>query len=288
MVMAIALDITVIAIIAAFGWNGWKRGILPAAISIGITLLAALVAFFASAPLAASVYDNNVKTAVVGALQNGLESIDAVPIIQDVVKEQLNVDISDEDIDRIVQSDDVKSELQSIASEKGEYISDEEINEKWDELVSVETLTELVGDKVPEKIIENVSNTLTENEENISTAIKVVCDRDREAAAQKVEEKLFRGKVSVIVRAAVALCLFAVIAVVLQAVYFILRRIKIIPPLKILLKMPGALVGVAEGIVLFIVMGVCLGKMIDNSYGILEFLGADVIDKTFIFKLFVR
>lgn len=288
MVMAISLDITVIAIIAAFGWKGWRRGILPAVISAGITLLAALVAFFASAPLSESVYDNNIRTSVVEVLQSGLEGIDAVPIIQDVVKEQLNVDISDDDIDRIVQSDDVKSELQSIASENGEYISNEELNEKWDELVSVKTLTELVGDKVPEEIIENVSNALSENEENISTAIKVVCDKDRESAAKKVEEKLFRAKVTVIVRAVVALCLFVVIAVALQAVYFILRQIKVIPPLRILLKMPGALVGTAEGILLFIVLGAGLGKIIDNSYGILEFLGADIIDKTFIFKLFVR
>lgn len=286
--MEISLDITVISIIAAFGWRGAKRGIIPAAISIGITLVAALMAFLASSSMAASFYESRIQPAVVEMLQSGLESIDAVPIIQDVIKEQLDVDISDEEIDRIVQSDDVKSEIQSIASENGDYISDEEINEKWDELMSVETLTELVGDKVPEEIIENVSNTLTENEDKISTAIKVVCDRDREAAAQKIEEDLFRDKVIIIVRAAVGLILFPVIAIVLQLIFFVLKRVKVIPPLKTLLKIPGALVGVAEGILLFAVLGICLRKMIDNSYGILTFLGADAIDKTFIFKLFVR
>lgn len=286
--MAIALDIIVIAVIAAFGWKGARRGMPAAAVSIGITLVAALVAFFASAPVAAAVYDSNIKDSVVEALQSGLDSIDAMPIIRNSINEHFNIEITDDDLDRIAQSDDVKSELQSVAAENGKHISFEEIDEKWNELISSETLTELVGEEVPEDVIESVADTLRNNEDNITTVIQVVCSADSESAAKKVEKSILRDKITGMIRALMVFVLFAATAAVLRLIYFMLSLTKIIPPMKKLLQTAGLLIGVAEGILLFIVLGACLSGLIDNSYGVLEAITQDTIDKTFIFKLFVR
>lgn len=285
--MPIVLDILAVLTVVGFALFGSRRSVLSTVISIMITVVAVLAAAIFSEPVAQSLYKNHIQRPLVTQLGSAIESQDIMTAVKDEITARLEVELSDDEIRKIADSSDIVSGICDIASEKGEIITKEEIEKRLDEAFTVESIESITGDSLPHETVEQISETLTEKKDNIRAVVNAVCQEDAQKAAESLEKSFIRERAVKLVASFSAMLIFMAVNIILRLVVRLLSVLNVIPAARKLSMTAGALIGAAEGLIVLFALGYVMRYAIEHSYGIMEFINKDIIDKTFIVKFFV-
>lgn len=285
--MPIVLDILAVLTVVGFALFGSRRSVLSTVISIMITVVAVLAAAIFSEPVAQSLYKNHIQQPLVTQLGSAIESQDIMTAVKDEITARLEVELSDDEIRKIADSSDIVSGICDIASEKGEIITKEEIEKRLDEAFTVESIESITGDSLPHETVEQISETLTEKKDNIRAVVNAVCQEDAQKAAESLEKSFIRERAVKLVASFSAMLIFMAVNIILRLVVRLLSVLNVIPAARKLSMTAGALIGAAEGLIVLFALGYVMRYAIEHSYGIMEFINKDIIDKTFIVKFFV-
>ncbi len=262
--------IIAILIIVLCAWRGTKRNPLKTIISIGITVAAALAAVAFSESLAQNAYDNYMKEEIVTAISDGLDDTSITETVKENITDMYDIDISDADVERLSGCKDIAAEISAIAKEKGKSVSIDEVNDKIDKVLTTENITEFTGDAVPEELVDELVVNLRENRDDFTEVVQVACSGDNAETAKVLEKNILRSKFIGLLRCAAALVIFIVVTLVLKIALGILSVAKLLPVGKQLSKMTGFVLGLAEGVVIVVALGVLTG-----------FIGGDTADMLF-------
>lgn len=262
--------IVAILIIVLCAWRGTKRNAFKTLFSIGVTVVAVLAAVAFSKPLAQDLYDEYMKEDIVTAISDGLDDTSITETVKENISDMYGVEISDADVERLSGCKDIAAEISTIAKEKGKAISIDEVNDKIDKVLTTENITEFTGDAVPEEIVDELVVNLRENRDNFTEVVQVACSGDNDETAKVLEKNILRSKFIGLLRCAAALVIFIVVSLVLKIALGILSVAKILPVGKQLSKMTGFVLGLAEGVVIVVALGVLTG-----------FIGGDTADMLF-------
>lgn len=247
-----------VIIVLLCAWRGTKRNAFKTLVSMLVMVVSAIGAFVFSKPAAYWIYDSYVKDEVVSSLSDGLGEYDLVNSVKDNISETYDIELSDDDIDRLSKCEDVAAEIKSIASDYGRQISLDEINEKLGESLTAENISEFSGGAVPDGVAQKLADSFRESNDNFKTVIRTVCEGDNEKTAEVLEQKVLRNQFIVLIRSIAALVIFIVLLVALKIIAAIMSAARILPVAKQLSSVAGFILGAAEGVIFVVILAAIL------------------------------
>ena len=287
--MTILVDILIIAFIGAFAFVGSRRSVLSTIVSVAITAVSCALALLVAKPASTAAYEKYIKPKVVDTIADSMDSADLKENFdkaKDQLADSLKIEIEDSELKELAESDDLFASIQQLAADKGENISKDEIKARIDENVTPEKIEEYTDGNIKDDDAKQLADTLTD-EESIKNIIGVVAEDDPQKAAENLESGIIRDKAIDISRAGAVLVVFLLASVLLRVVYRVLRILKVIRVTKKFSHLVGALIGAAEGVLILFIIGFAVRYAVNHSFGVLDFVMTDFINKTFLANIFV-
>ncbi len=287
--MTILVDILIIAFIGAFAFVGSRRSVLSTIVSVAITVVSCALAVLVAKPASTAAYEKYIKPKVVDTIADSMDSADLKENFdkaKDQLADSLKIEIEDSELKELAESDDLFASIQQLAADKGENISKDEIKARIDENVTPEKIEEYTDGNIKDDDAKQLADTLTD-EESIKNIIGVVAEDDPQKAAENLESGIIRDKAIDISRAGAVLVVFLLASVLLRVVYRVLRILKVIRVTKKFSHLVGALIGAAEGVLILFIIGFAVRYAVNHSFGVLDFVMTDFINKTFLANIFV-
>ena len=287
--MTILVDILIIAFIGAFAFVGSRRSVLSTIVSVASTVVSCALAVLVAKPASTAAYEKYIKPKVVDTIADSMDSADLKENFdkaKDQLADSLKIEIEDSELKELAESDDLFASIQQLAADKGENISKDEIKARIDENVTPEKIEEYTDGNIKDDDAKQLADTLTD-EESIKNIIGVVAEDDPQKAAENLESGIIRDKAIDISRAGAVLVVFLLASVLLRVVYRVLRILKVIRVTKKFSHLVGALIGAAEGVLILFIIGFAVRYAVNHSFGVLDFVMTDFINKTFLANIFV-
>lgn len=287
--MTILLDILIVAFVGAFAYVGSRRSVFSTIVSVAITVVSCAVAMLIAKPASTAVYEKYIKPKVVDTIAESMDSAqlkENFDKAKDTVAEKLDIEITDTDFKNLAESEDLFDSLQQLAAEHGEDISKDEIKERIDETVTPENIEEFTDGNIKGDDAKQLADSLTD-EKNIKNIIGVVTEDDPQKAAENLESGIIRDKAIDISRAGAVIVVFLLASVILRVMYRVLRLLKVVRVTKRFSHLVGALIGAAEGVLILFIIGFAVRYAVNHSFGVLDFVMTDFINKTFLANIFV-
>lgn len=287
--MTILLDILIIAFIGAFAYVGSRRSVLSTIVSVAITIVSCALALLVAKPASTAAYEKYIKPKVVDTIAESMDSTDLKENFdkaKDKVTQELKIEIDDTELKELAESDDLFASIQQLAADKGEVISKDEIKARIDENVTPEKIEEYTDGNIKGDDAKQLADTLTD-EKSIKNIIGVVTEEDPKKAAENLESGIIRDKAVDISKAAAVLVVFLLASVILRVIYRVLRLLKVVRVTKRFSHIAGALIGAAEGVLILFIIGFAVRYAVNHSFGVLDFVMTDFINKTFLANIFI-
>lgn len=253
--MAIVIDLIVIAIIAIIALISAKQGFVRVFVQAAGYILAGILAFTISVPLANTTYDKFIEKPVVDSI---------VGVFEDIIEE--NSDMLETQIgENVTNQATLEGEVPQIEG------VDKEILDKF---------LDSLPDILPKEEIESVSSSVTDFTENITTYMSEGAESMATAASQDIIKPLASKIVSLLY----AMVILSVLSAIVNLVAKILGSKIALGKLDKYNHILGGVIGVVKGA--FIVGIICaLISLVIQLTGVsLAFLSTENIEKTYIFE----
>ncbi len=282
--MSTALDAGVIVIILGLGVLGYIRGISGSIRSLVVIAVAGLVAYWFSGPISNSIYDNKVKGAIESNFEEVLEDGKARETVKKTVEEKFDIKLTDKELTRISQSEKtVAEEIEAIAKSKNIKLSEDEINNELNYILTDEGIKEYVSED-SNKAVKVLQSIMNKGENKLSDVVKAFSDKDSEKAAQRLEKLIARPAIKPVLKGVTTILLFLIGALLARLVFLLLSVLKIIPIAKTGVSFAGAILGLAEGVIIVLVVANAIAMAVESGVLSDSIINEDIIEKTKIFK----
>lgn len=282
--MSTALDAGVIVIILGLGVLGYIRGISGSIRSLVVIAVAGLVAYWFSGPISNSIYDNKVKGAIESNFEEVLEDGKARETVKKTVEEKFDIKLTDKELTRISQSEKtVAEEIEAIAKSKNIKLSEDEINNELNYILTDEGIKEYVSED-SNKAVKVLQSIMNKGENKLSDVVKAFSDKDSEKAAQRLEKLIARPAIKPVLKGVTTILLFLIGALLARLVFLLLSVLKIIPIAKTGVSFAGAILGIAEGVIIVLVVANAIAMAVESGVLSDSIINEDIIEKTKIFK----
>lgn len=286
MTMNVILDVAAVLLIVVFAAVGYKRGISHSARGLIVIGVAAACAFLLAKPVSNGVYDSFVSEPITEALEEDMKDGNYIETIRNTIEKEFDIKITDKDLEQISNSEKtVGEEIRSIAKSKGVELTKAEADESIDSFLSKEKLEEYLGDD-SEDVIKLVESIIDSSENKVSDVIKALSDSDSKSAAKRLEKELAQPAIKPIVKALCAVLLFIIGVLVAKVVLMVLSVMRIIPVASTGVSFVGAIFGLAEAVLILVVLGMAAKMAIEGGSVPSNVLSEEIIEKTIVFKAF--
>ncbi len=286
MTMNAILDIVTVALIVLLAVIGYKRGISHSARGLIVIAVAAACAFLLSEPVSDSVYNSFVCEPITKAFEEDMKSGNYIETVRKTIEKEFDIKITDKDLEKISKSDKtVGEEIRSIAESKGVELTKSEVDKGVDSFLSKEKLEEYLGDD-SEDVVKLVESMLDSSENKVSDIIKALSDTDSKSAAKRLEKELAQPAIKPIVKALSTVLLFIIGALATKLVLMMLSVLRIIPVASTGVSFVGAIFGLAEAVLILVVLGMAAKMAIEGGSVPSDLISEEIIEKTIVFKVF--
>lgn len=253
--MAIVIDLIVVAIIAIIALVSAKQGFIRVFVQAVGYILAGILAFAISTPLADTTYDKFVEKPVTDAIVGVFE--DFIEENSDMIEEQIG-----ENVDNQVNTDGETPQIEGV---------DQELIDK---------LLGSLPDILPKEEIESVSTSVTDFTDNITTYMSEGAESMAEAASKDIIKPLASKVIALIY----SIIILSILSAIVNILANILGSKIVIGKLDKYNHILGGALGIVKGA--FIVGIVCaVVSLVVRLTGVsIAFLSPENIEKSFVFE----
>ncbi len=287
--MVMVYDIVTVAIILVCLLAGLKRGFTKIVITVCGMVLTLVVSKNLSVSLAPQIYDKFVHESVLKGTQTIVEKVDVSESLENMIS-QMKIEIPKEKIDEILNgskgkiSESLIQEFQSRGIDMNEGFLSEIINNAlqrslFDLRNGDDSVSQLLTSAVSGYIEKNKDKTL----EIMDTFIQ-----DNKISALSVEQNYIKPVIVKIVCAVTFMVLSIVMTIIVKLLAIFIDLTDTIPATHKINTVFGACFGIAEGVIIVMIIGVLVGYASQFMMGTKgqELFGQDTVSQTKIFHYF--
>lgn len=276
-------DGATILIILIFLIVNVKRGFTKTFISVLGYILAILLGSVAADTTSEPTYDSVLSKQIVADVQDVLDDNNiASSICNRIKKDTYGIVISEDKLSKVVTSS--SSLYNAINGKDGaELISNEKINRLLGESIE-EAISEPLKSILPSPAVDYMINSLKSNSELLYNTVPVLL-QDNKSAAEYIEHTFIRPIVIYIIKMAIFFVVFLIVMILVKMISKSFENNDTLPTLAVASdRLLGAILGIAEGMILVILVSVVVKLLVYSSGGTSELLNEDVIQSTKLFK----
>lgn len=260
-----------------------KRGFSKTFISVIGYIFAILLGSITADSVAEPTYDSVLSNQIVIDVQDVLEDNNvASSICARIKKDTYGIIIGEDKLESVISSS--KSLYNAINGDDGsELISKEKIDILLGESIE-DAISEPLKNIIPSFAVDYMMNTL-KSDSNMLYSTASILLQDSKTAAEHIEQNFIRPIVIYIIKMAIFFVVFLIIMILVKMVSKSFENNDSLPSLAIASdRLLGAILGIAEGMILVILASVVVKLFVYSSGGTSELLNDEVIQSTKLFK----
>ncbi len=277
-------DAFTVALILIFMYVGGKRGFIRSFLMIAGYFLSLVAAYYVSRATAPIIYDKLLSERIVSSIEGKIENIN----VADEVKKALNLEgsgvtLEDEEVKSVVEnsSGNLGEEIrQYILQKTGVDISQNEITEN---------LKKMFNENIYGEYIKSLPEYMTKNSAQysdsglISSAIKAFASSKADAA-RYIEQTVVRGSIIAILEPILFILVFTIAMIAVKIVTRLFSVVNRVPFIGTVNSLFGALMGVAEALLVVYIIAVVINIIIYLSGSEMIVFNDETIQNTYLFK----
>lgn len=272
------LDAAVIGAVIICVLIGRHRGAVKTLIIIAGYAAAFAAAVFVSRTASEYVYEKVVKPAVISAVETKSEELAEEYLSSEKLGDILSaqgIDLTDEQLDTILEKGGNYAQL----------LTDDEFRSTLKHMFTdyCRALTEAFSGVVPEEILEEADRFIAETEaENLN--VSEIAEEEKESLAEIIEREIIRPVMMKTVRTVLFIVTFAAVMLAVSIIARAAGLIRHIPGVRSADSFAGGLLGLLQGLLFTVILSVAANVFINLTSGANQYLNADVISETIVFK----
>lgn len=274
--MSLVLDLIVVLIIASSAVSNAKRGFVRSVLIVLAGALSLVLAWGISSASAPVIYDKLARDMILEKVQGKLVDLDSAEIVSEkFFKEQYGVEVSTEQVRELLLSGgDTEKKLAELAEKNlGEKVSGSQVSEFFEK-----EGIQGVNIDIPENIFKDETD-------GFYKILAAFAEKNEAEKAEKIETAFIRPVAVAVIRTLTAAVLFAVIFAILKNIASAAEFVEKLPIAGTLNSVLGAVVGIIEGMILVIAIGLVIKMIVTLGFGG-DVLNGSVIRDSFIFRIF--
>ena len=265
---------------------GYKKGFLKYVIGTLGTIIVIVASFLATNIFTPIVYDNYVQPDVIEYISDKIDDINVSQLVSKEIKEAgFNVDLSDKQLNNLLQNDnDISKEISEAAEQNGINVKQAaELEKKLDQFFENNFLIR-IGSVFDKLDVSQINKNLEYNKNMAFDTVRAMAKGDNNLAAQYLEQNIIRGVVMSWLKILMFAVLFVVFSLLLKLVLKATCIFDHIPIANGANKFLGIFAGLAKGLVIIGVLTLICHLLIDSSGDSLSKINTEIVDKSYIFK----
>lgn len=271
------LDATVIGAVIICVLAGKYRGAVRTLILIAGYAAAFAAAVFVSRTASDYVYEKAVRPAVISAVETKSEELAEEYLSPEKlggILEQQGISLTDEQLAEVL--------------EKGESyaqtLTDSEFRGALTKLFTeyCRALTETFSGVVPEEILEEAEKYIAETEAEYRDTAEITEKKD--SMTEMIEREIIRPVMMKTVRTVLFIVTFAAVMLIASIIARTAGLIRHIPGVRSADSFAGGILGLFQGLLFTVILSVAANVFINLTSGANQYLNADVISETIVFK----
>lgn len=279
-------DVALVGVIIAFIYIGGKRGFLRTIIMLVGYIIAIIGGSLISKEISPIIYKNYLQEKTQKVVEKNIEDINIKEIIRKILKEQnVNIEIPDSDIDKIIkENDDLAEGFSSYAANAGEIGTAVDINTRLKDAFNTQTILDKIEDKIPNKAFLVIKEYLEGSSDKISEVIRSLNNSSKKTAAEELTETVVEPVVITVIQLLVFMIVFSLIMILIRILSRFFSKIYLIPIAGSINTLLGAILGCVQGVFIILIVTVLFKVIIAVTKNELIVINTPTIEETNIFK----
>lgn len=279
---SLIFDGATILIILVFLIINVKRGFSKTFISVIGYILAILLGSIISDASAEPTYDSVLSNQIVANIEEVLDEHNVASSICDrIKKDTFGVVISQDKLSKVVASSG--SLYNAINGKDNEFLSMDKINTLLGESVE-DAISSPLKNVLPSPAVDYMINSLKSNSDLLYTTVPILL-QDNKSAAEYIEQIFIKPIVLYIIKMAIFFVVFLIVMIIVKIISKTIENNDSLPTIAVASdKLLGAILGIAEGMILLILISVVVKLLVYASGGTSEIFSSEVIQSTKLFK----
>ncbi len=279
---SLIFDGATILIILVFLIINVKRGFSKTFISVIGYILAILLGSIISDVSAEPTYDSVLSNQIVANVEEVLDKHSVASSICDrIKKDTFGVVISQDKLSKVVASSG--SLYNAINGKDNEFLSMDKINTLLGESVE-DAISSPLKNVLPSPAVDYMINSLKSNSDLLYTTVPILL-QDNKSAAEYIEQTFIKPIVLYIIKMAIFFVVFLIVMIIVKIISKTIENNDSLPTIAVASdRLLGAILGIAEGMILLILISVVVKLLVYSSGGTSEIFSSEVIQSTKLFK----
>ena len=227
-------------------------------------------------------YDSVLSNQIVANVEEVLDKHSVASSICDrIKKDTFGVVISQDKLSKVVASSG--SLYNAINGKDNEFLSMDKINTLLGESVE-DAISSPLKNVLPSPAVDYMINSLKSNSDLLYTTVPILL-QDNKSAAEYIEQTFIKPIVLYIIKMAIFFVVFLIVMIIVKIISKTIENNDSLPTIAVASdRLLGAILGIAEGMILLILISVVVKLLVYSSGGTSEIFSSEVIQSTKLFK----
>ncbi len=280
-------DIFLVVIIIGCIFCGTKRGLVKTVVLLGGYIIAIIAGFAFSAKYAEPFYDKFVSKHTEKFVAQNIGDFDVKSEIRDILKDKnINVNISDEDINNIMKSNDnISDGMVKYLSSKNVAVTDAQ-KKTIESSFSSDAMVKSLNGKVNPKAYNMIVKYNDKSGDAVNKILKTFADSSKAGTAREISNTVIKPVAVDCIRALLFIFVFIIVSILVKLLARCLSVVNKVPLAGEVNKFLGGVLGFLQGILYIYVAALILKVIIPITSNELMVINDSTINATHIFKLF--
>ncbi len=292
--MTTILDVAAVAILLVSILTCCIKGFVRTVFGFAGTALALILAIVVALAAGESAYNHFVKQDVLKLSKTVAESIDPGQLISEYMSSQgIDARIDTNELNKAISDEDgtVSKNTADYMKSKGIDTKGKNIEQMIDEYMEDEELSGKLTQKAQEHDIDinvdSIKSVLKDSKDEIMKTLKGAANKDKDKAAQYIEENVIGPAAKKLTRYGVGLLTFLVCKLMFMVITLLTGVMKKFDLVKSTDMLLGAALGLLSGVVSVLLIAYSFSVFLNITNGGVEPVTKEMIDQTIVFKIFI-
>ena len=292
--MTTILDVAAVAILLVSILTCCIKGFVRTVFGFAGTALALILAIVVALAAGESAYNHFVKQDVLKLSKTVAESIDPGQLISEYMSSQgIDARIDTNELNKAISDKDgtVSKNTADYMKSKGIDTKGKNIEQMIDEYMEDEELSGKLTQKAQEHDIDinvdSIKSVLKDSKDEIMKTLKGAANKDKDKAAQYIEENVIGPAAKKLTRYGVGLLTFLFCKLMFMVITLLTGVMKKFDLVKSTDMLLGAALGLLSGVVSVLLIAYSFSVFLNITNGGVEPVTKEMIDQTIVFKIFI-
>ncbi|MBR1663355.1 MAG: hypothetical protein IJ696_03400 [Ruminococcus sp.] len=292
--MTTILDVAAVAILLVSILTCCIKGFVRTVFGFAGTALALILAIVVALAAGESAYNHFVKQDVLKLSKTVAESIDPGQLISEYMSSQgIDARIDTNELNKAISDEDgtVSKNTADYMKSKGIDTKGKNIEQMIDEYMEDEELSGKLTQKAQEHDIDinvdSIKSVLKDSKDEIMKTLKGAANKDKDKAAQYIEENVIGPAAKKLTRYGVGLLTFLFCKLMFMVITLLTGVMKKFDLVKSTDMLLGAALGLLSGVVSVLLIAYSFSVFLNITNGGVEPVTKEMIDQTIVFKIFI-